>query len=201
MTRPKPLQDFFDAILVATDRHVNDPRSIASLSRIRAALQTPSNVSPGTGARLPVCTKLSEVLKPTPLHTPELLSLVKAFLALQPDLDWRRREGDMLNASANINEGHANVMIAGPMGYERRSDVLIGASLIAPHVRYPDHTHPPEETYLVLSEGSFRHGRDPWFEPGIGGTFYNSPGILHAMRSGATPLFAFWLLWNGPPAG
>jgi len=93
-------------------------------------------------------------------------------------------------------------MIVGPNGIERRDDLLIGVSLLAPNVRYPDHTHPPEETYLVLSEGSFRQNDGAWFEPGIGGTFYNPPGIGHAMRSGEAPLFAVWLLCTGrPPSG
>ena len=58
----------------------------------------------------------------------------------------------------------------------------------------PDHTHLPEETYLVLSAGQFRQEDGPWFESGIGGSFYNPPGIVHAMRSGSEPLFAFWTL-------
>ena len=86
-------------------------------------------------------------------------------------------------------------MILGPAGLEHRNDVWIGASLMAPFVRYPDHAHAPEETYLVLSEGDFRQGDGDWFTPGVGGSFYNSPWIKHAMRSGAAPLFAFWALW------
>lgn len=83
-----------------------------------------------------------------------------------------------------------NVFV-GPGGIERHTDVWIGVSLLAPEVRYPDHTHPPEEIYLVMSAGEFRHANGRWFEPGVGGSFYNPPGIMHAMRSGAEPLFAF----------
>lgn len=94
-------------------------------------------------------------------------------------------------------------MFVGPGGLERRTDVWIGVPLLAPEVRYPDHTHPPEETYLVLSAGQFRQEDGPWFEPGIGGSFYNPPGIVHAMRSNSEPLFAFWTLRDkrtGPTA-
>jgi quercetin dioxygenase-like cupin family protein len=103
----------------------------------------------------------------------------------------------MLYASANMAEGHANAVIVGPGGVERRNDVRVGVSLLAPYVRYPDHNHPPDESYLVLSDGDFRQGDGDWFEPGIGGTLYNPPNIVHAMRSGNTPLLAFWLLWEG----
>lgn len=201
MNRPKPLQEFLDAIITAADRYVTDHSARASLSRIGAALQTPSKISDGTGTRLPVCGKLEEVTKPSHFHAPELLRLVETFLRLEPVLDWRRRSGDMLYASDNIAEGHANAIIVGPAGVERRTDVWLGVSLLAPNVRYPDHSHPPDETYLVLSDGAFRQGDGEWFEPGIGGTFYNSPGIVHAMRSGNTPLLAFWLLWAGAEQG
>jgi hypothetical protein len=66
---------------------------------------------------------------------------------------------------------------------------------MAPHVRYPDHNHPPEEVYLVLSPGWFQHGDSSWSEPGIGGTFHNVPNIKHAMASGDAPLLALWCLW------
>lgn len=70
----------------------------------------------------------------------------------------------------------------------------MGATLIAPNVRYPDHDHAPEETYLVLADGDFMQGDSGWFTPGVGRSFYNPPGIKHAMRSGEKPLFAFWAL-------
>ena len=91
-------------------------------------------------------------------------------------------------------------MIVGPGGLERRTDAWLGVSLLAPDVRYPDHRHPPEETYLVMSDGEFSQRGGPWFRPGIGGSFYNEPGITHAMRSFDDPLFAFWALWSEPPA-
>ena len=50
------------------------------------------------------------------------------------------------------------------------------------------------QTYLVLSDGEFRQGSGDWFTPGVGGSFYNTPFITHAMRSADTPLFALWAL-------
>jgi hypothetical protein len=68
-------------------------------------------------------------------------------------------------------------------------------------VRYPDHTHPPEELYMVLTAGQFQHGDEDWHKPDIGGTFHNTPGIKHAMASGGTPLLAIWtMIINGERA-
>ena len=82
---------------------------------------------------------------------------------------------------------------------EDREDLWLGVTLMAPRVRYPDHNHPQEETYLVLSPGEFKQADNDWFSPGIGGSFYNPPGIKHAMRSLDAPLFAFWALLVDQP--
>jgi hypothetical protein len=124
-----------------------------------------------------------------------LRSLLAAFRTIEPSLEWQRRASFDETASANFADGHANAMIIGPAGLEHRDDLWIGASLMAPFVRYTDHAHAPEETYLVMSDGEFRQGDADWFTPGVGGSFYNPPWIKHAMRSLATPLFAFWALW------
>ena len=47
-----------------------------------------------------------------------------------------------------------------------------------------------------MSAGECRQADGPWFEPGVGGSFYNPPGIVQAMRSSSEPLFAFWALRN-----
>ena len=67
-------------------------------------------------------------------------------------------------------------------------------SRVAPRVRYPDHQHPPEEIYVVMSEGEWRQENHPWFSPGAGGIVHNPPDIVHAMRSADAPLLAIWCL-------
>ena len=68
---------------------------------------------------------------------------------------------------------------------------------MAPDTQYPDHRHPPEEIYVVLSGGQWRQGSNPWHEPGTGGLVYNPPNVVHAMRSTEQPLLALWFLWTG----
>tara|TARA_Y100001934_G_C12238293_1_gene719005 strand:+ start:212 stop:346 length:135 start_codon:yes stop_codon:yes gene_type:complete len=41
--------------------------------------------------------------------------------------------------------GHPNTPIADVGGYEERSDVIVGASLLAPDITYPERKHAPEE--------------------------------------------------------
>lgn len=197
MLRPEPLQDFLDAALPAFTQFARDPAAQASLARIANALRTAAELSGDSPARLPVCDHLAQEADPARFADPHLRAVVRSFLSVEPLLSWRRRAGPMPNASANFAKSHANATLIGPTGLERRSDVWLGVSLLAPHVRYPDHHHSPEETYLVLSRGEFRQGDRPWFEPGIGGTLFNTSDITHAMRSGEEPLFAIWILWAG----
>jgi hypothetical protein len=197
MQRDEALQRFTDAALAAYRERAPGPEAGASLDRIAEALATPAPRRTRPGSRLPVCAHLDAALAVDP-GADALRSLIAAFREIEPALEWRRRASFDETASANFMDGHANAMILGPGGLEARNDVWLGASLLAPFVRYTDHAHAPEETYLVLSEGQFRQGEADWFTPGIGGSFYNPPWIRHAMRSGAAPLFAFWALWVDP---
>lgn len=193
MKRPAELQAFLDAAFAAYDACALDPQGRASMQRIFDRLKTPQPARMGIGKRLAVCDRHLDTALAGETGQPVLDQLVERFRALEPLLEWRARAGDA-TASPDFSAGHANAMIVGPGGFENRDDLWFGASLLAPGVRYPDHDHAPEETYLVLSEGEFSHGASGWFSPGIGGSFYNPPGIRHAMRAGDTPLFAFWVL-------
>jgi len=197
-TRDPHLQAFFDAARAAFGEFAQDPASRHSLACIFSALERPAAASENAPARLPVCTHLAQVAAPEKFSDPALCRLATAFADLEARLSWRRRDTYSPSASANFAEGHAGAMIVGPGGLEPRTDVWLGVSLLAPHVRYPDHQHAPEETYLVMSDGEFSQGGGPWFRPGVGGSFYNEPGITHAMRSLGDPLLAFWALWAEP---
>lgn len=195
--RPDVLRRFLFAAEDAFNSHAKDSRAQASLARIFGTLATVAQPDAAAPARLPVCRYLGAALEPARFHDPALRRLADTFARIEPSLAWRRREGNDTSASPGFPDGHANAMIVGPGGLDPRRDVWLGVSLLAPNVRYPDHSHPPEETYLVMSPGEFSQGGDEWFEPGIGGSFYNPPGITHAMRSASEPLLAFWALWVG----
>lgn len=191
--RSEDLQLFVDTAFVAFDQFARAPEARGSMREIFAALEKPGQMRSGPGSRLPVCGELDAALSIDTPHS-ALQRLIERFKAIEPQLEWRRRPTHDATASENFVDGHANAMIIGPGGLEQRGDIWLGVSLLAPGVRYPDHNHGPEEVYLVLSEGEFQQGEGDWFSHGIGGPFYNLPGIKHAMRSVGTPLFALWAL-------
>lgn len=194
------LQEFLTSLAAAFRARDVGPQAAAAIDRIYDALQSPGPGGPGAARRLPICRYLTEAVATARAASAPVSRLADAFMALTPLLAWAPRAAGGPFASDNWPEGHANATIVGPKGLEDRDDLAIGASLLAPHVRYPDHNHGPEEVYLVLSPGRFQHGDSDWFEPGMGGTLYNPPNIKHAMASGDAPLLALWCLWNGKPA-
>ncbi len=196
-TRGPVLQEFLNSVAEVLGASPIGPEAAGAVGRIHGALQAPGRPGAGDARRLPVCRYLDDALATARAATPSLARVAYAFAALEPMLRWGPRLGGGPFASDNWPDGHANATIVGPGGLEHREDLIIGVSLMAPPVRYPDHDHSPEEVYLVLSPGRFRHGLSDWFEPGLGGTLYNSPNIKHAMASGDASLLALWYLWAG----
>lgn len=195
-----PVRDKIRALIDAADRaydaQVSDARGRASVARAFEALRGDLPVRQQVPERLSCCRHLQDAANPGAFAPGALREVIEAFNALEPHLHWRKRTGDRTHANAAFEEDHALSMIVGPGGLVPHEQVYLGVNLQGPGVRYPDHTHPPEETYLVLSDGEFSQDGVTWFTPGVGGTFYNPPGILHAMRSGDAPLFAMWVLWR-----
>ena len=149
-------------------------------------------IAPGGAPPPPACRFLAAALE-NARAAPEVAPLAEAFAALEPELAWVRRP-DSEEHGETFRDGHANAWLVGPTGLEQRSDVLVGASLLAPGIRYIDHHHPPEEIYIVMSGGEWYREDRGWHTPGIGGVVYNPSDAVHAMRSGPKPLLALWLL-------
>ncbi|GLS17925.1 transcriptional regulator [Labrys miyagiensis] len=195
--RDPDLQRFVTALRTALRYAEKSAQADAMQAKVFAALEEAGPKGTSTPARLPVCDQLEPALDELKGSAAVLETVGQALATLAPSLHWIQRGGERPNANERFADGHANATIIGRGGLEEREDLRIGVSLLAPGVRYPDHDHPPEEVYLVLSPGRFSHGGEPWQEPGIGGTFHNPPGILHAMASDERPLFAIWCLWSG----
>ncbi len=199
--RSPALQCFLDALHAAV-RAGASPASPArqAAKKIFDALKLPALPCAREAIRLPAAVHLDDALNTARRAAGAVAKVADAFAELEPSLTWHRRPGAE-NADPAFADGHSNATIVGATGIERRGDVWVGVSLMAPGVRYPDHRHPPEEVYVVLSPGEWRQADGPWFEPGIGAIVYNPPNILHAMRSDTAPLFAAWCLWLGERQG
>ncbi|MFT5510566.1 MAG: quercetin dioxygenase-like cupin family protein [Hyphomicrobiaceae bacterium] len=144
---------------------------------------------------LPVCHHLAPALVTAATGSIETANVANALSHLMPHLHWSPRTPGRHDPEG-FADNHANAVLVGNGGLEQRDDIRMGLSLIAPQTTYPNHQHPPEEIYLVLSPGEWRNDDIDWHEPGIGGVVHNPPEIVHAMRAGAAPLFALWCQWS-----
>lgn len=194
MTRSSDVEAFLESVRQGYEVSSMDADTRQCVMDVFAVLDNSVGRRNEGGRRFAACKYIDQAAKLVRGTKPEFAAIVDSFVTLEPLINWTQRQGGD-NASANIMDGHANAMVIGPGGLETRDDVQVGISLLAPNVRYPDHRHTPEETYLCLTPGEFKHGdTGDWFRPGIGGSFYNQPNMLHAMRSGDEPLLAVWCL-------
>jgi quercetin dioxygenase-like cupin family protein len=193
--RSNALQEFLDSLKENFAAAESDSRVSPAVDALFASLSRPAPAGLEHPRRLPACQHLPDAINLAKSASPELARLARTFEAIEPALAWMVRASGGPFASANWPEGHANATIVGSASaLEIRDDIAIGASLLAPNVRYPDHSHAPEEVYLLLTPGRFQHGRSDWMAMAPGETLYNEPHIKHAMASGDETLLAFWCL-------
>ena len=192
MLRPPALQRFIDCLETALVPRVNDrPIERTLVATLFGNLARPAPFDAAVRAvDRPPAGMLERALERVGNGDRSLHALAVAFAALEPLIPWLRGRKH-LGPDAPID---LHAVIVGPHGLEPRTDAEIGVTLMAEDSTYIDHHHPPDEVYLVLSAGRWRHAADPWFEPGIGGVVYNRPHIVHNMQATGSPLFAFWCL-------
>jgi hypothetical protein len=180
------------AILSRMDAGATAPH--ATLTRVFEALAARIGGASGDApARVPACAQLAPALACARGGSPALARVADAFARLEPRLTWRKSVR-LADDDSALARGYASAALVGPDGCERRDDIRVGVSLMAPDLQFPDHRHPPAEIYLVLSGGEWRQVDGPWIAPGSGGIVYNPPDIVHAMRARDVPLLAIWFL-------
>ncbi len=188
------------------DAAVQCPHAIAQnqpVQQMLAALQRPSSPRPRPRASalphaLAACRYLDIALDTARTGPAPIADLADAFGALAPHLNWYQRAAAS-SVSDSFFNGHANSHLIGPSGLAEQAGLVVGVSLLAPTVRYPMHSHPPAEIYLVMSPGEWFREDEGWYSPEIGRVIYHPAGITHAMRAGTAPLLAIWCLWQGAP--
>ena len=196
--RDAQLQAFYDLTETAILRRAGTCKNAgpAAESLFDALRKNVGGKGSFTPERLPVCDALGPALHLASTGPAPIPELATALRDLSPRLQWKRRNSSSSDG-ASFHDGHANALVAGPGGLEKRDDVWVGISLLAPHVRYPDHRHQPEEVYVSLAGGAWWNENMDWTTPGPGGLIYNEPNVLHAMRTEEQPLLAIWCLWVG----
>ena len=125
--------------------------------------------------------------------------IAECFRAAEPFLDWQQ---DVAVAAKSggpaFLDGHGHVEVVGPGCLFRSANTRVGLLLMAPSVVYPEHMHPAEEVYHVVS------GTAEWWQQGLdwtrmppGAAVHHPSGLPHATRTSGEPLLAVYC-WRGP---
>lgn len=122
---------------------------------------------------------------------PELGPVRVGIRKLLPYANWIKRKAAP-GQDDDFVDRHSHAVLLGPNMAIDCESITIGVAIMEPWVTYPFHQHPPEEFYLVLSEGWWYREGNGWWSPGIGGIVHNEPSVVHSMKSDDRPLLAVW---------
>ena len=154
--RSNALQEFLDSLKENFAAAKSDSTVSSAVDALFANLSRPAPAGQEHPRRLPACQHLPDAINLAKSASPELARLARAFEAIEPSLAWMVRASGGPFASANWPEGHANATIIGSASaLEIRDDIAIGASLLAPNVRYPDHSHRSRRGLPLADAGPF----------------------------------------------
>jgi len=131
--------------------------------------------------------------------------LAHLLLHASPHLPWLRSY-ENLESSPELEMFRAHYsyqLIAGPVfrGHQPPAfapDLLVGFSLQAPNVFYPQHHHEPAEMYGVISGHLDWQVGDTWSRVGPGDVIVHRSHESHAMRTFDEPALT-WVLWPTDP--
>ena len=193
MVSHKTVQAFVDSLLSVIEA-VPGACFSSDIEPLLSGLRC-ENIETGVAANhgIPALDHLPFAIRNAQSGPSEIRALANCLQEIAGELPWYQRQEPAL---PDFMRGHANAFIIGPQGLEQRCDIAVGVSLLAPEIEYPDHNHPPEELYVVMSDGDWRQNSNSWHTPGLGSLVFNPANITHSMRSGPKPLLAIWCLWT-----
>ncbi|MEO1493744.1 MAG: dimethylsulfonioproprionate lyase family protein [Pseudomonadota bacterium] len=132
---------------------------------------------------------------------PETLAVVEAVLTARPYLHWRQTYSEEDGFDRSYLDRYCWCDLAGPQGPYRAQGIRIMIGYWGQGLVYPDHSHPPEEHYLILSGAAWIGlGRDPLRRHGPGDVFHTPPGAVHSAEMREAPLLAL-AIWRGADLG
>ena len=154
-----------------------------------ASIQPSTPVRP---ARLPVLDLLSDMAAKA---APDTQAVVTALIAAAPQLDWRQTYSEEDGFDRRYLDSYGWFDLAGPEGPYQANGIRVMMGYWGKGLIYPNHSHPPEEHYLVLAGGAkFRLNDEPYRRLGPGEVFHTPAGAVHSadMRDEALMAMSIW---------
>ena len=139
-------------------------------------------------ASLPVLALLPDIARCSDAETK---GVVDAIIEAADHLAWRQTYDEEDGFDRGYLDRYGWFDLAGPEGPYEADGIRIMAGYWGQGLRYPDHSHSPEEHYLVLAGSAwFRLGQEDWYRLGPGGVFHTPAGGVHSADMRDEPLLA-----------
>lgn len=152
---------------------------------------------------------ISPMAAPTPIQLPmlsllpetragsnaETVDVVAWLVDAAPYLPWRQTYDEDDGFDRRFLDTYGWTDLAAPDGPYRADGFRVMLGYWGQGLTYPDHSHPPEEHYMVLAGSAwFRLGDDPFERRGPGEVFHVPAGAVHSaeMRDEGLLAIAIW---------
>ena len=119
-------------------------------------------------------------------------------VGLKAELHWQQTYTEDDDVDASLLAGYVFSELIGPGGPYVSDKVRVGVGFWGPNVCYPSHAHEAEEIYQVLAGAAeFQQQDGPWQHREAGDVIYYRSKLWHGFRTGAEPLFLFYMWQAG----
>jgi hypothetical protein len=152
---------------------------------------SPAAVIEPSPRRLAATRYLPECVAASMFTSPDVAA---ALAEIEEFLRWKQNPNysDRL-MGAGYMDNYAYAELIGPDGFFAGNDFLLGLLLLGPGMHYRDHHHAAPELYWLLTGPSeWRQGKGDFAMRQAGDTIWHEPHVVHATRTGTSPLLAVW---------
>lgn len=145
--------------------------------------------------RLPVCDKIEELADAGRQVSKATAPAVAALASGLPRLRWQQTYTEADGFTREWLDNYGWVDLISPEGLYQSEEMRLSIGYWGAGQHYGEHSHAPEETYLILAGQARFHseGRPAW-DAGPGDTIHHAPHQKHAIDMVPGPLLAaaFW---------
>ncbi|NVK15266.1 MAG: hypothetical protein HWE35_13945 [Rhodobacteraceae bacterium] len=145
--------------------------------------------------RLPVCRKVEELANSGRQNCEAAEPAVAALASALPRLRWQQTYTAADGFSREWLDNYGWVNLISPEGLYRSEEMRLSIGYWGAGQHYDEHSHAPEETYLILAgQARFQSEGRPARDAGPGDTIRHAPHQKHAIDMVPGPLLAaaFW---------
>ncbi|MBY6142344.1 hypothetical protein KUV26_23210 [Leisingera daeponensis] len=146
--------------------------------------------------RLPVCKGIEELAYTSGRQASEATApAVAALVSALPRLRWQQTYTEADGFSRDWLDNYGWINLISPEGLYQSDEIRLSIGYWGAGQQYGEHSHAPEETYLILAgKARFHSEGRPAQDAGPGDTIHHAPHQKHAIDMVPGPLLAaaFW---------